>query len=195
MMSLPLPLPSMLTLAREQSCGGWLYRGDGSASGPQRLVKGTRSGPRAVTWSVILSGSRTAATRLSGVPAGTYDVTVYLGDVDASKPARDDNDVYLQGVLVDEGLDTPSGSVLARSYSGIVVEGNGTLTLRLVGLGGSTDIVLVMGMDVVASGSAPRDPDGVAIADASISENGGATTATVTRSGDYHQRAGGRSRQ
>ena len=132
---------------------------------------------------------------LSGVPAGTYDVTVYLGDVDASKPARDDNDVYLQGVLVDEGLDTPSGSVLARSYSGIVVEGNGTLTLRLVGLGGSTDIVLVMGMDVVASGSAPRDPDGVAIADASISENGGATTATVTRSGDYHQRAGGRSRQ
>ena len=65
-----------------------------------------------MTWSVILSGSRTAATRLSGVPAGTYDVTVYLGDLNASKPARDDNDVYLQGVLVDEGLDTPSGTVL-----------------------------------------------------------------------------------
>ena len=89
---------------------------------------------------------------LSGVTAGTYDVTVYIGDVDPSKPARDDNDVYLQGILVDEALDTPVGTVLARTYSGITVDGSGTLTLRLVGLSGNTTATIVAGMDVVVAG-------------------------------------------
>ena len=53
----------------------------------------------------------------------------------------------------------------------------------LSGLGGSNDYVKVSGMDVVAAGPAPETLT-VAIVDASVSENGGSTTATVSRSGD-----------
>ena len=115
---------------------------------------------------------------------GYIDVTIYIGDLNPAKPLRDDNDVYLQGVLVDEGLDTPSGSVLARSYSGIVVEGNGTLTLRLVGLGGSTDIVLVMGMDVVAGYPS------LAAAESSI-ESSLTESSAITTNNSYQLASGG----
>lgn len=86
---------------------------------------------------------------LSGLPAGTYNVTLYIGDLDPTKPLRDDNDVYLQGVLVDNDLDTPTATMLTRNYNGIAVDGSGNLTLQVVGLGGSNPYVLVSGMDVI----------------------------------------------
>ena len=120
---------------------------------------------------------------LTGVTPGTYDVTLYIGDLDPSKPLRDNNDVYLQGVLVDNDLDTPSGTMLTRLYTGIVVDVSGELTLRTVGLGGSNDYVLVAGMDVASAGAPPETLTVSIVAD-SISENGGTTTATVSRTGD-----------
>ena len=86
---------------------------------------------------------------VTSVPADTYTVTLYIGDLDSSKPLRDKNDVYLQGKLVENDLDTPTATMLMRTYNGIVVDGSGKLTVRLVGLGGSNDFVLVAGMDVV----------------------------------------------
>jgi len=73
--------------------------------------------------------------------------------------------------------------MLTRTYNGIVVDGSGNLVLRLVGLGGSNNYVLASGLDVVATGP-PLETLAVSIIDAEISENGGSTTATVTRSGD-----------
>ena len=123
---------------------------------------------------------------LTGVADGVYDVTIYIGDLNPAKPLRDDNDVYLQGVLVDNDLDTPPGTMLTRTYTGITVDGSGELVLRLVGLGGSNGNVLIAGMDVVAAGPPPPADETltVTIADASIGENGGTTTATVSRTGD-----------
>ena len=126
---------------------------------------------------------------LTGVPEGTYSVTLYVGDLDPSKPLRDDNDVYLQGLLVDNDLDTPSATMVTRSYSGIVVDSSGNLTLRVVGLGGSNDYVLLAGMDVVGGGGGGSDGGPpppptmeVTISPSSIAENGGTATGTVTRS-------------
>ena len=90
---------------------------------------------------------------LTGIPAGTYDVTLYIGEPDATKSTRDD-DVYLQGNLVDDDLVSPGGTVQSRSYTGILVDAGGTLTLRVIGLGGVNNSALLEGMDVVESGAA-----------------------------------------
>jgi hypothetical protein len=87
---------------------------------------------------------------LTDLPAGTYDITLYIGEPDAGKSTRDD-DVYLQGVLVDNNLVSPGGTVQARTYPGIVVDAGGTLSLRVDGSAGTASAnALVAGMDVVA---------------------------------------------
>ena len=111
-----------------------------------------------------------AGTFVIDVPNGTYQVTLMAGDA-----FQHDQQVFLEGVSADT-FTTPANDVAIRTYT--VMVSDGQLTLMLDGRGG-IDPNMVINALRLTSGPALN----VAIADGAISENGGTTTGTVTRSG------------
>jgi|GEM_PF-918777 len=90
------------------------------------------------------------------VPAGTYDITLTVGD---TSYAHDQMGVYLEGSQVDS-LTTAKNQFVTQTYR--VAVSDGQLTLRLTDLGGSDGSVVLNALRVatavVAPGLAPAEP-------------------------------------
>ena len=119
------------------------------------------------------------ATFAVDLAAGSYDVTVTLGD---ASYGHDRMGVFLEGTQVDD-VTTVKGVFATATYSTDVTDGQ--LTLRLQDMGGSDANVTINALEIVSTGPPPATLT-VEIADDSIAENAGAaaTTGRVTRSGE-----------
>ena len=123
---------------------------------------------------------RDVGTFVVDVPNGTYQVTLTVGD---TGPYRHDQQIILEGVLVDS-IATAARQVVTRTYA--VTVSDGQLTLRLDGRGGTDPNMVISGLQVTGEATEPPMPTptlDLTIAGSAISENGGSTTGTVTRSG------------
>ncbi len=123
---------------------------------------------------------RDVATFVVDVPNGTYDVTLTVGD---EGPYAHDQAVYLEGLPVDS-IATAARQVVTRNYT--VAVDDGQLTLRLDGRGGVDPNMVISGLQVIAATSEETTPTpelAVTVADPAISEQGGTTSGTVSRSG------------
>ncbi len=122
---------------------------------------------------------RALGTFVVDVPNGTYQVILTVGD---EGPYAHDQFVWLEGTFV-ESITTAGRQTVTRGYTTTVDDGQ--LTLRLDGRGGVDPNMVISGLEIVpASTDPPAAELSVTIADVSISENGGATTGTVSRTGD-----------
>lgn len=126
---------------------------------------------------------RSVGTFLVDVPNGTYDVTLTMGD---SGPSAHDQTIFLEGVSVDSVTTNP-GRFVTRTYATAVNDGQ--LTILLDGRGGVDQNMVISGLELVGSSDQPPDePEptpalSLRFADDTISENGGSTVATVSRTG------------
>ncbi|MEL6108011.1 MAG: Calx-beta domain-containing protein, partial [Planctomycetota bacterium] len=124
---------------------------------------------------------RDVATFLIDVANGTYDVTLTMGD---SGPSAHDQTVFLEGVNVDS-VTTAPGRFVTRSYSTAVQDGR--LTVLLDGRGGVDRNMVLSGLELVRTDDQqPDEPDPeltLSLGSDSLPENGGVTSATVSRSG------------
>jgi len=136
------------------------FRGD-FATGYTRVDATPYSGPSGYGWTsgVIRTRNRGIGSALTqdhnpttdgtfevDVPAGTYQVTAWLGDM---LYPHDQVQVYLEGSQVDT-VSTSGGQVLARVY--LVDVSDGQLTLRLRDGGGSDPNACIVGLEI-AGGS------------------------------------------
>ncbi|MEO1528812.1 MAG: hypothetical protein AAFX06_25615, partial [Planctomycetota bacterium] len=125
------------------------------------------------------------ATFLVDVPNGTYEVTLTVGD---SGPSAHDQTITLEGVTVDS-VTTRARQHLVRTYETVVNDGQ--LTVTLDGRGGVDRNMVISGLELTSVGATtepePTPELTLSVAGSSISENGGATSATVSRSGDTSQ--------
>ena len=103
-------------------------------------------------------------------------MTLTMGD--ATK-VRDQMRISLEGGVVDT-VTTAAGAYAVNTYQ--VTVSDGQLTVLFEDLGGTTVRAVANGLEITSA--VGGETLTVVIADASISENGGSTTATVTRSGD-----------
>jgi len=140
------------------------------------LASRDRGTPDDLTRDFCFSGDATFGVDLD---AGSYDVTVTLGD---ATHEHDRMGVFLEGVQVDE-VTTAAGAFATSIYSVDVTDGQ--LTLRLRNMGGSDANVTINALEIVSTGPPPAALT-VEIAAEEMSENAGlaATTGRVTRSGD-----------
>jgi hypothetical protein len=91
----------------------------------------------------------TDGTFVVNVPAGTYSVTITMGD---AKLARDNMGVWLEGVQVDM-VSTAAGQFIRKTYS--VTVSDGQLTLRLHDLGGSDPSAVINGLEITRTSGGP----------------------------------------
>ncbi len=99
-------------------------------------------------------------TFLVDLPDGQYDVEILSGD---TQVARDQADVYLQGVQVDT-LQTAAGQFVARSFTTEVnAAAGGQLAVRIVDTGGATgkSVINALVVTPTAGGDAHRFDFGV----------------------------------
>ncbi|MHC4717410.1 MAG: BACON domain-containing protein, partial [Planctomycetota bacterium] len=94
-----------------------------------------------------------SVTFLADVSPGTYQVTLWLGDLGVY--AHDLMGVFLEGVQVDT-VSAAAGEVVSRSYTVTVVDGQ--LTLRLVDQGGTDPNIVIAGMAVADGGADVQGP-------------------------------------
>jgi hypothetical protein len=109
------------------------------------------------------------------LPAGTYSVTLTLGDT--GPYFHDDVGVFLQGAQVDT-VTTAAYQIVNRTYTNIVVS-SGQLALHLRDLGGSNVYAVIEGMEIVRADDPPLAGWTVRLLDAS-----GTTVATTTTKSD-----------
>jgi hypothetical protein len=109
------------------------------------------------------------------LPAGTYNVTLTLGDT--GPYLHDDVGIFLQGAQVDT-VTTAASQLVNRTYANIVVS-NGQLMLHLRDLGGSDVYAVIEGMQIVRAGDPPLAGWTVRLLDTS-----GATVATTATRSD-----------
>ena len=123
---------------------------------------------------------RSEATFLVDVANGTYEVSLTVGD---TGPSAHDQAISLEGVVVDNVATAPR-QILTRSYTTTVNDGQ--LTVYLDGRGGVDQNMVISGLQIAAAGEPPPPTPqlSLTLAGTSISENGGTTTATVSRGGD-----------
>ena len=95
----------------------------------------------------------------------TYDVTVHLGD---TLNAHERMGIFLEGNLVDT-VDTAAGQVVNNTYSVTVADGQ--LTLRLDDLGGTDDLVTLVGLEVVTQTGENLSPTDVSLSNGTVEEN------------------------
>lgn len=119
------------------------------------------------------------ATFVVDAPAGSYDVTIILGD--ASKK-RDSMEVYLEGTRV-ETVTTQSGQFSTQTFRVTVTDGQ--LTIRINDAGGKDPDVALNALRVTRVLPVLT----VSLSPATVSEAAGAnaSTGTVTRDGDLSQ--------
>ena len=90
------------------------------------------------------------------LPNGTYNVRVYLGD---AQYARDNMDVYAEGVLKADNVSTAAGQMATRDFS--VTVGDGQLTLEYRDDGGTDIWWAANGVEVSAGALSGVSPQAV----------------------------------